>query len=111
LYALEAELAAITAPCLIIAGDEDDPTLEPGLFMKRRIKSAGLGGAAAQRPRVESGGPGAVQPAGGGLLPPGGERALARARSMSRGMSGEDGAGGAEGHRPDARARRAELRA
>jgi pimeloyl-ACP methyl ester carboxylesterase len=42
LYALEAELAAITSPCLIIAGDEDDPTLEPGLFMKRRIKSAGL---------------------------------------------------------------------
>ena len=42
LYSLDTELAAITAPCLIVAGDEDDPTLEPALFMKRRIKSAGL---------------------------------------------------------------------
>ncbi len=42
LYDLKAELAAITAPTLIVAGDEDDPTLEPSLLMKRCILSAGL---------------------------------------------------------------------
>ena len=42
LYSLSAEMAAITAPCLIVAGDEDEPTLEPALFMKRSIRSAGL---------------------------------------------------------------------
>ena len=42
LYDLTAEMAGITAPMLIVAGDEDDPTLEPGLLMKRTIRTAGL---------------------------------------------------------------------
>src|SRR3954452_22346576 len=46
LYDLTAEMARITAPLLIVAGDEDDATLEPGLLMKRTIRTAGLAGAA-----------------------------------------------------------------
>jgi pimeloyl-ACP methyl ester carboxylesterase len=42
LYDLTAEMARITAPMLIVAGDEDDVTLEPGLLMKRTIRTAGL---------------------------------------------------------------------
>jgi len=42
LYDLTAEMARISAPLLIVAGDEDDATLEPGLLMKRTIRSAGL---------------------------------------------------------------------
>jgi pimeloyl-ACP methyl ester carboxylesterase len=42
LYDLKAEMAGITAPTLIVAGDEDDATLEPGLLMKRTIPKAGL---------------------------------------------------------------------
>jgi pimeloyl-ACP methyl ester carboxylesterase len=42
LYDLKAEMAGIQAPTLIVAGDEDDATLEPGLLMKRTIPHAGL---------------------------------------------------------------------
>ena len=42
LYDLTAEMAAISAPLLVVAGDEDDATLEPGLLMKRIIPHAGL---------------------------------------------------------------------
>jgi pimeloyl-ACP methyl ester carboxylesterase len=42
LYDLEAEMAKISAPLLVVAGDEDDATLEPGLLMKRTIPHAGL---------------------------------------------------------------------
>ena len=42
LYDLTAEMQAITAPLLIVAGDEDEPTLEPSLLMKRTIASAAL---------------------------------------------------------------------
>jgi pimeloyl-ACP methyl ester carboxylesterase len=42
LYDLKAEMAAITAPTLVVAGDEDEATLEPGLLMKRTIPRAGL---------------------------------------------------------------------
>jgi len=42
LYDLQAEMAGITAPTLVVAGDEDDATLEPGLLMKRTIPGAGL---------------------------------------------------------------------
>jgi pimeloyl-ACP methyl ester carboxylesterase len=42
LYDLQAEMARITAPMLIVAGDEDEQTLEPGVLMKRTIASAGL---------------------------------------------------------------------
>jgi pimeloyl-ACP methyl ester carboxylesterase len=42
LYALRDELAAITAPVLIVAGDEDEGCLEPALMLKRTIPSSGL---------------------------------------------------------------------
>jgi pimeloyl-ACP methyl ester carboxylesterase len=42
LYDLTADMARIAAPLLIIAGDEDDPTLEPSLLMKRTIRTAAL---------------------------------------------------------------------
>ena len=42
LYDLTAEMASITAPTLIVAGDEDDAVLEPSLMMKRNIPTAGL---------------------------------------------------------------------
>jgi pimeloyl-ACP methyl ester carboxylesterase len=42
LYDLKAQMARISAPLLVVAGDEDDATLEPGLLMKRTIPHAGL---------------------------------------------------------------------
>lgn len=42
LYTLVDDMAKITTPMLVVAGDEDDPTLEPGLLMKRTIRSCGL---------------------------------------------------------------------
>ncbi len=42
LYDLTAEMARISAPVLIVAGDEDDPTLDPSLMMKRTIPTAAL---------------------------------------------------------------------
>jgi pimeloyl-ACP methyl ester carboxylesterase len=42
LYDLKAEMAAIAAPTLVVAGDEDDATLEPGLLMRRTIPQCGL---------------------------------------------------------------------
>jgi pimeloyl-ACP methyl ester carboxylesterase len=42
LYELVEELKKIDVPVLIVTGDEDDPCLEPGLFMKRSIPTAGL---------------------------------------------------------------------
>jgi pimeloyl-ACP methyl ester carboxylesterase len=41
-YALEAQMRQLQVPTLIVTGDEDEPCLEPGLFMKRTIPSAGL---------------------------------------------------------------------
>jgi pimeloyl-ACP methyl ester carboxylesterase len=41
-YALEAQMRRLQVPTLIITGDEDEPCLEPGLFMKRTIPTAGL---------------------------------------------------------------------
>jgi pimeloyl-ACP methyl ester carboxylesterase len=41
-YALEDALARLTIPTLIMNGDEDEPCLEPGLFLKRHIAPAGL---------------------------------------------------------------------
>jgi pimeloyl-ACP methyl ester carboxylesterase len=32
----------LDVPTLIMTGDEDDPCLEPGIFMKRKIPTAGL---------------------------------------------------------------------
>ena len=42
LYGLVEELKRLRVPTLIVAGDEDDATLEPGLFLKRAIQTAGL---------------------------------------------------------------------
>ena len=42
LYSLETELAAIEAPVLILAGDEDDGCLETSLWLKRVIPRSGL---------------------------------------------------------------------
>ena len=42
LYALTAELARISVPILILAGDEDEGCLEPALMLKRTIPSSGL---------------------------------------------------------------------
>jgi pimeloyl-ACP methyl ester carboxylesterase len=42
LYDLTAEMARISAPLLIIAGDEDDATLEPSVLMKRTVRTAAL---------------------------------------------------------------------
>jgi pimeloyl-ACP methyl ester carboxylesterase len=41
-YELEAQMRQLQVPTLIVTGDEDEPCLEPGLFMKRVIPAAGL---------------------------------------------------------------------
>jgi pimeloyl-ACP methyl ester carboxylesterase len=42
LFDLEAGFRALTLPTFIIAGDEDDPTLEPALYLKRTIGTSAL---------------------------------------------------------------------
>ena len=42
IYAMEPALQKLQVPTLIIVGDEDDPCLEPALFMKRQIPKSGL---------------------------------------------------------------------
>ncbi|MCO6415582.1 alpha/beta hydrolase [Siccirubricoccus sp. KC 17139] len=42
LFELEAEFRKLKLPTFIICGDEDDPTLEPGLFLKRTIPTSSL---------------------------------------------------------------------
>jgi len=42
LFDLEAQFRKLTLPTFIICGDEDDPTLEPGLFLKRTISTSAL---------------------------------------------------------------------
>lgn len=42
LFDLEAEFRRLALPTLVICGDEDDPTLEPGLFLKRTIPTSAL---------------------------------------------------------------------
>ncbi|MCZ6605196.1 MAG: alpha/beta hydrolase [Alphaproteobacteria bacterium] len=42
LWDLEDRLKTLSIPTLIIAGDEDEPCLLPGIYMKRTIRSAGL---------------------------------------------------------------------
>jgi pimeloyl-ACP methyl ester carboxylesterase len=41
-YDLEAGLERCGVPVLILVGDEDDPAVEPSLFLKRKIPGAGL---------------------------------------------------------------------
>jgi pimeloyl-ACP methyl ester carboxylesterase len=42
IFALEAELHALDVPTLIVIGDEDEGCVDPAVFMKRHIPSAGL---------------------------------------------------------------------
>jgi pimeloyl-ACP methyl ester carboxylesterase len=42
LYDLANRLARVTVPTLIVVGDEDDHCLQPGIFMKKAIPTAGL---------------------------------------------------------------------
>jgi pimeloyl-ACP methyl ester carboxylesterase len=42
IYDMQAQMREIAVPTLIITGDDDSPCLEPGLFMKRNIRTAGL---------------------------------------------------------------------
>ncbi len=41
-YALKEALGRLRVPTLVVNGDEDEPCLEPGLFLKRHIPTAGL---------------------------------------------------------------------
>jgi len=41
-FAWEEKLRALETPTLILVGDEDDPCLEPSLFLKRCIRRSGL---------------------------------------------------------------------
>lgn len=41
-YDLRDALSRLAVPTLLVTGDEDDPCLAPGLFMKRHIASSGL---------------------------------------------------------------------
>jgi pimeloyl-ACP methyl ester carboxylesterase len=41
-FELEAKLERLQVPTLIMTGDEDEPCLEPAIFMKRKIRSSGL---------------------------------------------------------------------
>lgn len=42
LWELEAGLKDMTVPTLVLTGDEDEPCLQPAVFMKRTIPTAGL---------------------------------------------------------------------
>jgi pimeloyl-ACP methyl ester carboxylesterase len=42
IFALKARLNTLRVPTLLITGDEDEPCVEPHLFMKREIPDAGL---------------------------------------------------------------------
>ena len=41
-FDIEPELRALSVPTLIMFGDEDDPCIEPGVFMKRCIPRSGM---------------------------------------------------------------------
>ncbi len=42
IFALEPQLTTLEVPTLIVIGDEDEPCVDPAVFMKRHIPSAGL---------------------------------------------------------------------
>ena len=42
LFDLEDRIRTLPMPVLVVVGDEDEPALEPALFLKRRIPRAGL---------------------------------------------------------------------
>jgi pimeloyl-ACP methyl ester carboxylesterase len=42
IFSLEDQLIRLEVPTLILIGDEDEPCVEPAIFMKRKIPSSGL---------------------------------------------------------------------
>ncbi len=42
IFALEEKLKTLVIPALIMIGDEDEPCIEPAIFMKRHLPNAGL---------------------------------------------------------------------
>lgn len=42
IFALESALRTLEVPTLVVIGDEDEPCVDPAVFMKRHIPSAGL---------------------------------------------------------------------
>jgi len=42
IFEMEPELRKLTVPSLVVVGDQDEPCLEPGLFMKRTMPNAGF---------------------------------------------------------------------
>ena len=42
IYTLTEAIRKVTTPALIICGDEDDPCIEPSLFLKKHLPAAGL---------------------------------------------------------------------
>ncbi len=42
IFELEPELKRLTPPTFVMVGDQDEPCIEPGLFMRRNIPHAGL---------------------------------------------------------------------
>jgi pimeloyl-ACP methyl ester carboxylesterase len=42
IFELEAQLRALRVPTLVMTGDQDEPCIEPSLFMRRHIPNAGL---------------------------------------------------------------------
>ena len=42
IFDLEAKLHALRVPTLVMTGDQDEPCVEPSLFMRRHIPNAGL---------------------------------------------------------------------
>ena len=66
-YELERELEGLTVPTLIVTGDEDEPCLEPGIYLKRKIRTPRIGGHPQVRPHDQPRGARGVQPGGAGL--------------------------------------------
>ncbi len=42
IFSLEEQLTSLTVPTMIIIGDEDEPCVEPAIFMRRKIPTSGL---------------------------------------------------------------------
>ena len=42
IYDFETDIGKIALPTLIVCGDEDDPCVEPSIFLKRHIAASGL---------------------------------------------------------------------
>ena len=81
IFELEAKLERLTVPTLIMTGDEDDPCLEPGIFMKRKIATSALVVHPQVRPRHQPRGARPLQPRGARLPHRGRRRTLVAARS------------------------------